>query len=1145
MINNMQEELSASQLKIFLSYSRRDQQIAGQIRQDLIAVGYDVWQDITHIRLDEANWEATIRKAIQSVEVLIYIGSPSAAESNIVNAELRTAEIAENRILCIFAIGNEWEQASPFRYSRRQYVDMRGEAYRIGIKQLINELQLNPARSLIPHAMTEESEEKNDASRFYDDHLFVGRTNLTKTFTSLVQRLRAKKIGSVFWMYGSTGSGKSWLLNHFRTQFDPHILRTALVDMYLPQEALDNVLRLFKLEIGGTFAHFMLSLDELKRIRMDRSADQQSIKVAKIELIRAFAKDISLLPAPVVLIIDTFEKAARAVESGIYTYLIDEVLQGNLPVVLIISGWNKPRSGYQNHDRLLVSPVPGFSEDDVRQYLRNTVSYVPNHSTAQKIMQLTVSNSRNHNQRIVESNPLELMMFTDLLTGKKGDLPVTDELIDQTITSLEKYQASPILELWVSHLLAKIAVEKIPLIEASAIPLQFTDDILKVIAHLSDDDTAMQYIKRLLETYCDFNSDGSIQYHEGVRRALHIYMWDNNRKRYLDLHSQCATYYQQRITSEWSAPEVVSAFYHWLRVDVDRAGRLIQDYTQSNVPSDIKRVTLGQLLRKAISQVEMTRLEWADLPFDSIDVAKIHIPLLLKLGQLYQEEDNAVDARLCFVHVAELISNQGLNLPDILIQCYLGEAQSERWNNGVETLRALEKADVLNQRNRQSNKEAIGITIAIRRADNFRLRGSYPLGLDFATKAYIAAPQEYESTHMLGRLSILTGRVFEGYSLYRTLWREKAEQLQPKQHAYLATHLAEGCFFAGTRPQDGIFRQGIKWGEQALAEMETHGGEAFWPMYFGISKWNLARNLEGYYYGNYRLIDNVDDLDRLQMVKRTFYESVEPQVKTQYGFGEGWLRIDLARFLARTRDWDEAVNQTYLAIGRLFMLKSWHKLTQGLHNLIYIAHWRKRKQNMPLIQLATRIASGERNARLQREIIHHLWDSGRRIRARRNQAIQHFDAFVQPIDDEMDCIYFDVLARLEILRLDALSVDAKMALPILQRIFSLAICHSPNELERCLWEVLPNLQRVAHKSTDIYAEVIKFWNTQGPDTQQWQQVVAIWTQLAQQTPPSSYAAMEAMMRESEARFLTGELESLVHPIDLTTQLQTLAKKASE
>ena len=120
-----------------------------------------------------------------------------------------------------------------------------------------------------------------------------------------------------------------------------------------------------------------------------------------------------------------------------------------------------------------------------------------------------------------------------------------------------------------------------------------------------------------------------------------------------------------------------------------------------------------------------------------------------------------------------------------------------------------------------------------------------------------------------------------------------------------------------------------------------------------------------------------------------------------------------------------------------------------------------------------------------------------------------------------------------------------MALPILQRIFSLAICHSPNELERCLWEVLPNLQRVAHKSTDIYAEVIKFWNTQGPDTQQWQQVVAIWTQLAQQTPPSSYAAMEAMMRESEARFLTGELESLVHPIDLTTQLQTLAKKASE
>jgi hypothetical protein len=289
---------------------------------------------------------------------------------------------------------------------------------------------------------------------------------------------------------------------------------------------------------------------------------------AKLDLVDAFARDLHGLGAPVVLMLATFEKTFEDIERGIYTYIIDKVLAGDLPVVLVIAGWNPPaRPGSRITEHFIVRPVPGLTEQEVQRYLRRTVAYSADRATARQIIALTVTDTPG-SQRTAGSgsNPLKVMMFTDILMGRAGDSPVTDERVSEALSHLRRRDAAPIAQAWAERLLSRVPPEHHALVRASAVPHQFTDELLAHLVNAPYASDGLKFIARHLGVYCDElpGSTRTVQYHEEVRHALITYLWNVHSAQFTALHLRCAEYFERPITDDWVTEPLVEAFYHWL-----------------------------------------------------------------------------------------------------------------------------------------------------------------------------------------------------------------------------------------------------------------------------------------------------------------------------------------------------------------------------------------------------------------------------------------------------------------------------------------------------------------------------------------------------------------------------------------------------
>jgi TIR domain len=65
-------------MRVFLSYSRRDQRIAGEVRRRLEADGHDVWQDVDPRAIPGgARWRASIEQGIRQSDVFVLLLSPN------------------------------------------------------------------------------------------------------------------------------------------------------------------------------------------------------------------------------------------------------------------------------------------------------------------------------------------------------------------------------------------------------------------------------------------------------------------------------------------------------------------------------------------------------------------------------------------------------------------------------------------------------------------------------------------------------------------------------------------------------------------------------------------------------------------------------------------------------------------------------------------------------------------------------------------------------------------------------------------------------------------------------------------------------------------------------------------------------------
>jgi hypothetical protein len=121
---------------IFLSYSRRDNEIMQSVKQSFLRAGLSVWTD-EGIKVGTASWKKSIQKAILETGCLVCLASPDALESRWVQEELDFAELHEKARYLILIRG-EPKTSIPFGFSTHQFADIRkAENYEQELLRLI------------------------------------------------------------------------------------------------------------------------------------------------------------------------------------------------------------------------------------------------------------------------------------------------------------------------------------------------------------------------------------------------------------------------------------------------------------------------------------------------------------------------------------------------------------------------------------------------------------------------------------------------------------------------------------------------------------------------------------------------------------------------------------------------------------------------------------------------------------------------------------------------------------------------------------------------------------------------------------------------------------------------------------------------
>src|SRR5215813_13103763 len=138
---------------IFISHSSTDIIFVERLAADLQRVGVPIWVDHQKLKPGTRNWEKAIRDALKKSRALIYVASPTAAQSDYVQDELSIAEMEGCTLLAAWATGEDkrWLDCIPLGYGKLQHADMRGGKYEGGLKELLDALNNSPAR---PVAMT-------------------------------------------------------------------------------------------------------------------------------------------------------------------------------------------------------------------------------------------------------------------------------------------------------------------------------------------------------------------------------------------------------------------------------------------------------------------------------------------------------------------------------------------------------------------------------------------------------------------------------------------------------------------------------------------------------------------------------------------------------------------------------------------------------------------------------------------------------------------------------------------------------------------------------------------------------------------------------------------------------------------------------
>jgi hypothetical protein len=136
---------------IFVSYSHRDNTFADQLRADLQGAGFKVWIDREDIPAGDT-WTGSIADAIEQCEAFIVILSPSSVASDNVVKEVILASDLKKRIFPVYAAQCEPSRDLRYPLSGRQYVNLAGAEYPVGLPRLIAAIRNEKPDPALPPA---------------------------------------------------------------------------------------------------------------------------------------------------------------------------------------------------------------------------------------------------------------------------------------------------------------------------------------------------------------------------------------------------------------------------------------------------------------------------------------------------------------------------------------------------------------------------------------------------------------------------------------------------------------------------------------------------------------------------------------------------------------------------------------------------------------------------------------------------------------------------------------------------------------------------------------------------------------------------------------------------------------------------------
>jgi hypothetical protein len=124
---------------VFMSYSRRDEEVMRRIVTFLRNNGIKVWVDNERLIPGTPIWEAEIEKAIVGAGAIVVVLSPDAKDSVWVRRELSYTEQYEKRIFPVLVRGNV-DSSIPLRLITNQYIDIQKNES-IGLRALSTALR--------------------------------------------------------------------------------------------------------------------------------------------------------------------------------------------------------------------------------------------------------------------------------------------------------------------------------------------------------------------------------------------------------------------------------------------------------------------------------------------------------------------------------------------------------------------------------------------------------------------------------------------------------------------------------------------------------------------------------------------------------------------------------------------------------------------------------------------------------------------------------------------------------------------------------------------------------------------------------------------------------------------------------------------